>query len=804
MGSCCCSEPLHPPEKDKPLHSRFAQESPIEEPSLASLPTRKSTLNKKHSRDTKQPLRKSDLELAFINAAFDRHVLFKEMETDCRQALLDEMQKINLHGGEEVYQKDSIPLFFAVLTSGALQLGLKKEIHPGNEVCDDYFLADTPINVTVTAVRPSTLWTLSKEQLISTKVRYQEECYEQIRRLLFTASKYFRMLADEQVRRVAAVATVARISSGTVLVSEGECSEVGYLLREGTTTQDESKVCVGCLQLLGVPSRETVHAVTDLLVWKIEKQDADAALPPSLLANLHMNQLKTALESCQMNFFPYELNLIQRFAVFESFKQEKIVLRKENLRQCMCVVLKGKLCYKSQANSTISTPSCIRGRPEDWGPDFELPDDVVVESKAALVALIPLVLFADSVEGHPQVMAPVEVICEEMQEVPLLQTLGESHLQTLSSYVSLVHFPAGTLILSKGEMANVFYIIKSGFAQIGKLTVRQRNIGPGNFFGQQSWLLNQPMTDTVVAHSDLVCWAAPAAAFEPFLKKRMRNWLEANTRAHEVKWTLNTFVLVEIIERAPNGLICLVGKKSNERLYLLTVLRVTAETEESDALKAYHAIGRLAHPLLIEWLPALRAPPFLYFVIGCWPGVTLHSMLKNLKRGLRNKEARFYIAGLISILEHLHKCEVTYRDLRPETVIVDETGYPSLTDFRRCKRNTEKTYTFATSPWYTAPETIRREGSSLALDYWSLGVFLYECVYRKYPFGRPNQSPYKIYEAILIGHYEFPEDSSHDLTPVEDVIELLLEPNPAKRLPGGISSLRQHCWLRGTNWVTPI
>ena len=68
-------------------------------------------------------------------------------------------------------------------------------------------------------------------------------------------------------------------------------------------------------------------------------------------------------------------------------------------------------------------------------------------------------------------------------------------------------------------------------------------------------------------------------------------------------------------------------------------------------------------------------------------------------------------------------------NLQMDTVHVNTDGYPTLIDFKRCKLTTERTYTIATSPWYTAPETLRREGAGLEVDYWSLGVLLYECMF---------------------------------------------------------------------------
>jgi len=141
-------------------------------------------------------------------------------------------------------------------------------------------------------------------------------------------------------------------------------------------------------------------------------------------------------------------------------------------------------------------------------------------------------------------------------------------------------------------------------------------------------------------------------------------------------------------------------------------------------------------------------------------------------------------------------------NLQMNTVHVNTDGYPTLIDFKRCKLTTEQTYTIATSPWYTAPETLRREGAGLEVDYWSLGVLLYECMFSTFPFGTKTQSPYEIYDAVLLGKYEFPYHSEQELWPVEEVIELLLVSNPAKRLPGGLKALKQHSWFRGLDWVT--
>jgi serine/threonine protein kinase len=97
------------------------------------------------------------------------------------------------------------------------------------------------------------------------------------------------------------------------------------------------------------------------------------------------------------------------------------------------------------------------------------------------------------------------------------------------------------------------------------------------------------------------------------------------------------------------------------------------------------------------------------------------------KRRLRQNEITFYAAELLVILDMLHCKNVVYRDLKPENVMVCETGHLKLIDFGLSKiLQEDRTYTLCGSPEYMAPEVLTKQGYSFSVDYWALGVLIYE------------------------------------------------------------------------------
>lgn len=110
------------------------------------------------------------------------------------------------------------------------------------------------------------------------------------------------------------------------------------------------------------------------------------------------------------------------------------------------------------------------------------------------------------------------------------------------------------------------------------------------------------------------------------------------------------------------------------------------------------------------------------------------------KRGtFKEKEAKFFAAELVLALDYLHKNSFIYRDLKPENVLIDEEGHVKLTDFGLSKQLSndkgQLTNTFCGTPQYLAPEIIIKKGYDKMVDWWALGILLYEMMIGQPPYN---------------------------------------------------------------------
>lgn len=190
-------------------------------------------------------------------------------------------------------------------------------------------------------------------------------------------------------------------------------------------------------------------------------------------------------------------------------------------------------------------------------------------------------------------------------------------------------------------------------------------------------------------------------------------------------------------------------------------------------------------------------PRSLYFILEYVVGGEFFTHLRAAGR-LTEKTAKFYIAEIILAFEYLHSRQIVYRDLKPENILLDVYGHLRITDFGFAKFVEYRTYTLCGTPDYLAPEIILNKGHGSAVDWWALGILIFEMLVGYPPFF--DNDPMGTYRKILRGKVEYPSHLSRN---AKDLTSKLLQSDLSKRygnLRGGAKDVRAHSWFAEMDW----
>jgi cGMP-dependent protein kinase len=200
----------------------------------------------------------------------------------------------------------------------------------------------------------------------------------------------------------------------------------------------------------------------------------------------------------------------------------------------------------------------------------------------------------------------------------------------------------------------------------------------------------------------------------------------------------------------------------------------------------------------------------IYFLTDFIRGVEMFDAIRDIGI-LSNSQAKFYVASMILGLEFFHFNQIVYRDLKPENIVIDAKGYMTLIDLGTCaflkKENGYRTFTMIGTPHYMAPEIFKGRGYSFSIDFWSLGVLLYELVCGILPFGDDLDDPHEICALIQSEGLKFPSYflQSEAYPGAKKTIEELLRKQPERRLGHeSFAKLKANSWFDELDWVPSI
>ncbi|KAI8078756.1 camp-dependent protein kinase 3 [Halteromyces radiatus] len=267
------------------------------------------------------------------------------------------------------------------------------------------------------------------------------------------------------------------------------------------------------------------------------------------------------------------------------------------------------------------------------------------------------------------------------------------------------------------------------------------------------------------------------------------------------KLTLNDFSLEKTVGTGSFGRVHLAQGRKTGRFYAIKALR---KQELVDKRQVQHAnnerviLRSVDHVFVVKLWDTFQDDNYVFFVMDYLPGGELFRLLRRNKK-FSASAARFYATEVLLAIDYLHSLDIAYRDIKPENILLDARGHVKLADFGFSKKVTDLTWTVCGTPDYLAPEIIRSQGYTKAVDWWSFGVLIYEMVIGEAPFQAVN--PVDKYQMILDGNVTYARDKmGNDLI---DLLEHLLVVKPTERygnLKNGADDIKQHPWFKHINF----
>uniref|UniRef100_A0A286XAG3 non-specific serine/threonine protein kinase n=1 Tax=Cavia porcellus TaxID=10141 RepID=A0A286XAG3_CAVPO len=275
--------------------------------------------------------------------------------------------------------------------------------------------------------------------------------------------------------------------------------------------------------------------------------------------------------------------------------------------------------------------------------------------------------------------------------------------------------------------------------------------------------------------------------------------MDASTTHHKRK-TMNDFDYLKLLGKGTFGKVILVREKASGKYYAMKILKkevIIAKDEVAHTLTESRVLKNTRHPFLTSLKYSFQTKDRLCFVMEYVNGGEVRMIFFSLLRtGVSEDRTRFYGAEIVSALDYLHS-----RKDCLENLMLDKDGHIKITDFGLCKEgitDAATMKTFCGTPEYLAPEVLEDNDYGRAVDWWGLGVVMYEMMCGRLPFY--NQDHEKLFELILMEDIKFPRTLSSD---AKSLLSGLLIKDPNKRLGGGpddAKEIMRHSFFSGVNW----
>ncbi|XP_024115869.1 cGMP-dependent protein kinase 2 isoform X2 [Oryzias melastigma] len=435
-----------------------------------------------------------------------------------------------------------------------------------------------------------------------------------------------------------------------------------------------------------------------------------------------------------------------------------------------------------------------------------------------------------------------------LRSVSLLANLPDDKLSKIVDCLEVEYYDKGEYIIREGEEGSTFYIIAQGKVKVTQTTEAHKlpqiinALQKGDYFGEKALVSDDVRSANIIADENGVeCLVIDRETFDQTvgnfneLQKHLQGYvasLDRDDKKRLVKKSVSRhqsqplspgfmqlkdmvsvftssrpFHHLEVIATlgvGGFGRVELVRVKGEDITFALKIIKkkhVVENRQEEHIHSERRILAEARSPFVVKLYRTFKDSKYVYMLLEACLGGEVWSLLRD-RGSFDEPTAKFCIGCVTEAFEYLHRKGVLYRDLKPENLLLDMEGYVKLVDFGFAKkiRSGQKTWTFCGTPEYVAPEIILNKGHNFSVDFWALGILVFELLTGSPPFSGSDQMTIYTFTLKGIEKMDFPKKISKR---PEDLIRKLCRRNPSERLgnlKNGITDIKKHRWFNGFNW----
>eukprot|EP00073_Rattus_norvegicus_P044002 XP_017446092.1 PREDICTED: serine/threonine-protein kinase N2 isoform X1 [Rattus norvegicus] len=281
--------------------------------------------------------------------------------------------------------------------------------------------------------------------------------------------------------------------------------------------------------------------------------------------------------------------------------------------------------------------------------------------------------------------------------------------------------------------------------------------------------------------------------------------LEDKRSQQRFQFNLQDFRCCAVLGRGHFGKVLLAEYKHTNEMFAIKALKKgdIVARDEVDSLmcekRIFETVNSVRHPFLVNLFACFQTKEHVCFVMEYAAGGDL--MMHIHTDVFSEPRAVFYAACVVLGLQYLHEHKIVYRDLKLDNLLLDTEGFVKIADFGLCKEGMgygDRTSTFCGTPEFLAPEVLTETSYTRAVDWWGLGVLIYEMLVGESPF--PGDDEEEVFDSIVNDEVRYPRFLS---TEAISIMRRLLRRNPERRLGAGekdAEDVKKHPFFRLTDW----